>query len=485
MILRILGHKFRYECENLCRVFFPNEKIKVIEGPDGDDDILVVTKYENGISSVSVKYYDECIDFKSQSNSDNTELTLAHLIYKCLTSVTGYTPPWGVLTGVRPSKLMTRLISDLGDERANEYFKKDLLVSSAKTDLAYRVAKNEEKIINQSKPDSFSIYISIPYCPSRCSYCSFVSHSIAGPAAKKLFPDYLKYLKKEIEITGDIASKVNLRLESIYFGGGTPGILSAEQFNEIHESIKKSFDLSTLREYTVEVGRPDTVTYEKMDALKNAGVDRISINPQTFNQSTLDTIGRKHSVEETFNAVECARKFNFKCLNMDLIAGLPGEKTEDFIISLDSTVNLSPENITVHSLALKRSSSLNSSGKHVPEGNEASKMLDYTYSCLNKKGYIPYYMYRQSKSVGNLENVGWSKEGFQGLYNVYMMEECHTVLAMGAGGVTKLCEPGGTKVKRVFNYKYPYEYVSGYDTIIKRKSEIMNFYINLEQKDVN
>ena len=192
MILRILGHKFRYECENLCRVFFPNEKIKVIEGPDGDDDILVVTKYENGISSVSVKYYDECIDFKSQSNSDNTELTLAHLIYKCLTSVTGYTPPWGVLTGVRPSKLMTRLISDLGDERANEYFKKDLLVSSAKTDLAYRVAKNEEKIINQSKPDSFSIYISIPYCPSRCSYCSFVSHSIAGTAAKKLFPDYLK-----------------------------------------------------------------------------------------------------------------------------------------------------------------------------------------------------------------------------------------------------------------------------------------------------
>ena len=232
-----------------------------------------------------------------------------------------------------------------------------------------------------------------------------------------------------------------------------------------------------MREYTVEIGRPDTVTPEKLRALKLHNVERISINPQTFNQKTLDIIGRKHSVEQAVKAYQLARAYDFKSINMDLIAGLPEETVEEFMASVDTAISLRPENITVHTLALKRSSELNASGAKVTGGNEAKAMLEYASSRLSRM-YKPYYMYRQSKCVGNLENVGWCTEGNECLYNVFMMEECHTVLAAGAGGVTKLCEPGGTNVERIFNYKYPYEYISGFDKITERKNGIKSFYLS-------
>ena len=486
MILRIFGHDFHYECENLCRVYFPNEKIIIVYDGSGEDSKTVITRCEP-IDGGNIITVEAVIDGESRAYSskviadgtqlrDKSELKTAQLIFKSLSELTGYTPPWGVLTGVRPSKLMLRLISQHGEQEAKRYFTKDLLVSEEKTALAMTVADAEKKIINLSRDDSFSLYVSIPFCPSRCSYCSFVSHSIANPNAKKLFPQYLEKLEEEIEITGKIVGKLGLRLESVYFGGGTPGVIEASQLDSLLSAVENNFDLSTAREYTVEIGRPDTVTAEKLEALRRHNVGRISINPQTFNDKTLKLIGRNHSVEQAVEAYRLAEKYGFDSINMDLIAGLPGENANDFCRSVDKAVSLSPNNITVHTLALKRSSGLNASGAGVSGGNEAKKMLEYASKRLTEENYSPYYMYRQSKCVGNLENVGWCKPGGECLYNVFMMEECHTVIAVGAGAVTKLCEPGTTNVERIFNYKYPYEYISGFDKITERKNGIKSFY---------
>ena len=488
MILRIFGHDFHYECESLCRVYFPNEKINIVYDEGGEDEKTVITRccvIDGGnrleveaIIGEETRMLSADVFADESELSDKSELRICQLIFEALSDITGYTPPWGIQTGVRPSKLMLRLIDEMGEEEALRYFREDLLVSEEKTALAYTVAKTEEKIINLSEDNSFSLYVSIPFCPSRCSYCSFVSHSIDNANAKRILPEYLEKLAEEIELTGKLATELGLRLESIYFGGGTPGVLEAPQMDRLLGAIEKSFDLSSLREYTVEVGRPDTVTPEKLRILKLHNVGRISINPQTFNQSTLEEIGRNHSVEQSVKAYQLAKAYGFESINMDLIAGLPGESFEDFRSSVDTAISLSPENITVHTLALKRSSNLGTSGTEVSGGNTAKKMLEYASERLGKSRYAPYYMYRQSKCVGNLENVGWCKEGKDCLYNVFMMEECHTVLAVGAGAVTKLCEPGTTNVERIFNYKYPYEYISGFDKIIERKNGIKSFYLS-------
>lgn len=475
MIIRISGHDFHYECENMCRVFFPNEKINIVYDGSGQDGKTVSTLYEAGTVSCVTEIDGEKREAHSETSPDDAELNLVKLIFYTLSDITGCTPPWGVLTGVRPSKLMLRLINDYGEEGAKRYFEDRLLVSESKTELTQIVARAESGIIASSKPNSCSLYVSIPFCPSRCTYCSFVSHSITNANARKLLPEYLDKLRAEIELTGEIAAKNGLKLETVYFGGGTPGILEAPQLDALQCAIEKSFDLSHLREYTVEIGRPDTVTPEKLSVLRLHGTDRISINPQTFNQATLDTIGRKHTVMQSIEAYRLARGYGFKSINMDLIAGLPGEKFDDFHSSIDTAVSLSPENITVHSLALKRSSTLGYEGACITKGIPAAEMLDYSCSKLNASGYSPYYMYRQSKCVGNLENVGWCKKGKEGLYNVFMMEECQTVLAVGAGAVTKLCEPGGTDVERIFNYKYPYEYITGFDVICERKNGVTEF----------
>ena len=488
MILRIFGHDFHYECENLCRVYYPNEKINIVYDENGEDDKTVVTRcsptdsgnvveVEAHIDGVSKSAEAEVVASEEELR-DKSELKTAQLIFALLSEITGYTPPWGVLTGVRPSKLMLRLIDQMGEDGAWRYFTEDLLVSKEKTNLAQTVAVAEERIVALSEDNSFSLYVSIPFCPTRCSYCSFVSHSIANVNARKLLPEYLEKLADEIKITGEIAKELGLRLESIYFGGGTPGVLEAPQMDRLLGAVEKSFDLSTLREYTVEVGRPDTVTPEKLRVLRLHNVGRISINPQTFNQKTLEIIGRNHSVEQALKSYQLAKAYGFDSINMDLIAGLPGETFDDFCASIDTAISLAPENITVHTLALKRSSELNASGAGVSGGNEAKRMLNYASERLYGSGYAPYYMYRQSKCVGNLENVGWHKNSTECLYNVFMMEECHTVLAVGAGGVTKLCEPGTNNVERIFNYKYPYEYISGFDKITERKNGIKSFYLS-------
>lgn len=472
MVLVNKGHSFNYETENLCRVFFPLEKIEVTD-EDRESSRKIITEKVNDKISVEISFENEDKFLEKICNeSDDFELEIATLLFKGLTEITEYIPRWGLLTGVRPSKLMLKLCEEMGEEKAYEYFTQKLLVSDEKTSLAMSVAKCEEKIISRSERNSFSLYISIPFCPTRCNYCSFVSHSIEK--TKKLMAPYVENLCEEIKLTGEIAKNLGLKLETVYFGGGTPTTLSAEQLEKLLVAVEENFDLSTCFEYTVEAGRPDTVTREKLDVLKRKGVTRISINPQTFNDKVLENIGRKHTAEDTISAFRMAREAGFDNINMDLIAGLSGDTLESFSHTLDVINELSPENVTVHTLALKRSSNLAGDTTGLSGGRLANDMINLSHEKL--ASYIPYYMYRQSKSLGNLENVGWCKNGYECAYNIFMMEECHTILACGAGAVTKLKDPDSNVIERIFNFKYPYEYNDRLPELIERKNRIYGFY---------
>lgn len=478
MIIFVDGHKFHYETENLCRVFFPFDNIKVLrENCDWQVYTGEKNEKEEYTVTVSLKFEDYnktlTASLTGDTSDDERELKMVTLLYTLLTEYTGYTPKWGLLTGVRPSKLMNSLIEKDGLEEAKKYFMDSLLVSEDKTLLAATVAKAEKEIMERSEPESFSLYVSVPFCPTRCSYCSFVSHSVK--AAAELIPEYTELLCKELSIFGKIASELGLKLETVYYGGGTPTTLSPEQLQMVGDTIEKSFDLSAVSEYTVEAGRPDTITEEKLRVLKALGVSRISINPQTFEEHVLKKIGRCHTGAQTEEAFFLARKIGFDNINMDLIAGLPDDTVEGFGRTLERVTSLDPEGVTVHTLALKRSSEIVTGGELVKTGSMVAAMLDYAQKVLSEK-YNPYYMYRQSRCLGNLENVGWCKEGFEGLYNIYMMEECHSVFAAGAGAVTKLKEPCGKYIERVFNYKYPFEYNSRFDELMKRKERIKTFY---------
>lgn len=476
------NHSFHYEMENLLRVFFP-EKITVSEEiPEAEDYCLA--ELDGSTVSVTVRllgkeYSESKAAPFSEKNADDTdesflERKMALVMLELLSGITEYTPPWGILTGVRPAKLMSKLIESYGELWAISYFTNELQVSEEKTALALSVARKEAPIINASEPDSYSLYVSVPFCPTRCSYCSFISHS--NESAKKLIPEYVEKLCEELAVTGKIAKELELKLESIYIGGGTPSVLTAEQLKKVTDAISANFDVPSVREYTIEAGRPDSTTKEKLEVMKNCGCTRISINPQTFNDDVLKEIGRNHSAQMTLDCFSDAREVGFTNINTDLIAGLPTDTLESYERTLSKAIELSPENITVHTLALKRSSNIVTESRKTNSGIVASEMLSLTQKRLTDAGYVPYYMYRQSKCLGNLENVGWTKEGYECLYNVYMMEECHTVLAVGAGAVIKLKAPESNEIERIFNYKYPYEYISGFDEILRRKEYIGEFY---------
>lgn len=477
MNLYVKNHNFHFELENLTRLFFPNEKITVIRDFSEPQPPYIYTEVSDKITiSVNIGSFNKSETAVKKLADDDNELVSAQLLYKLLCDFTGLTQPWGILTGVRPVKLLRRLAEESNEEQAVKKFEKDFFVSNEKIALSRETEHNERKILELSKPESFSLYVGIPFCPSRCSYCSFVMASIER--AEKLIEPYTKLLCEEIKRTAEIANKLGLRLETVYFGGGTPTTLSAEQLDTVLGTVNKSFDMSTCREFTVEAGRPDTIDIAKLFALKENKVDRISINPQTVNDEVLKTIGRKHTAQQFFDAFELARKCGFDNINTDLIAGLPTDTPESFKNSLDSIVRLNAECITVHTLCMKRASRLTTEGVtlDLQQARDAREMLAYTQNILGQNEYIPYYMYRQSRMVGNLENVGWSKKGFESLYNVFVMDETHTILACGSGGVTKLKRNNPDYLERIFNFKYPYEYIDRFDELIQRKSGIMQFY---------
>lgn len=518
MVLAVINNPFHYEMEKLTMAFFPETKIRVEKigtleavrrlGKIGasneflrlfpnDTEVVTVMLYSDISAEKELgkegkhKLIEILVQFESSETDDfiaktetvpadmsldDMELIAARLLYEILSNITGVKPSWGVLTGVRPSKLMHKLTEEMGEDGARTYFTDHLLVAPEKTELAVTVAKAEKGIMAKSKPDSFSFYVSIPFCPGRCSYCSFVSSAVNTPSAQKLIPEYFEKLLSEIKRSGELAKGAGIQMLSAYIGGGTPSILTAEQIDTLLQTVYASFDMSQCREFTFEAGRPDTITAEKLSAIMDNGIDRISINPQTMSDDVLRTVGRNHSVKQVYDAYSAARSIGFKNINMDLIAGLPSDTPVGFEDSVKKIVELSPESITVHTLSYKRSSDLSFDDGMFAHAKDTALMIDTASKILSENGYVPYYMYRQTKSVGNLENVGWCKPGFESLYNIYMMEECHTILACGAGAVTKLKDPYGPELERVFNFKYPYEYNDRFEELLARKEALTEFY---------
>lgn len=484
MNLYCISHNYLYETEKLLFLFFPLEKNTVLREFTEDSGNYFYTEIINNDETVifksSFSYNGETVSDEKVIKSENVtdeEYELLSLAYPLLKKLCGFAPEWGMLTGVRPSKLIMNKMLETDEETAKNYFINHFFASPEKTELALSVAKAEIEIIKEIDEKSFSLYVSIPFCPTRCSYCSFVSHSIGTDSAKKLMPEYVNKLCDEIVFTGKKAKENGLKLTSVYWGGGTPTTLSAEDLDRVLTAIEDNFDLSNCTEYTVEAGRPDTITDEKLYVLKKHNVGRISINPQTFSNSVLEAIGRKHSAELTIEKYNSAREIGFDCINMDLIAGLPTDTFESFKNSVDKAISLGAENITVHTLALKRSSTIVTQNESdcVTE-KDVSKMLDYAKKALVESGYHPYYMYRQSKALGNFENVGWCKERKECKYNVLMMEEYEHILSVGAGSVTKLLSPGIEKIERIFNYKFPFEYISRFSELLEKKERISTFF---------
>lgn len=484
------GHTFKYEIENICKLFFTGTLFKHIYNTDVfniDDDVVItrLKKHKTKTSLLVIVKMDGNISKKRQvvennieNYDDECERLLSIAVYEALREITNIDVSWGIMTGIRPVKQMNYLI-----EKGNSFndvkkiFKEKYLVSDIKIDLCEQTLKNQMPIIESSKFNSYSLYISIPFCPSRCSYCSFVSSSIANKKALGTLDDYLDNLCKEIKYVADIVKNKNLRLESVYIGGGTPTTLTPIQLEKLFNCMYNNFPINSAREFTVEAGRADTITREKLEVIKKFGATRISINPQTFNDSVLKAIGRNHSADDVVKCYNMAKEVGFDDINMDFIAGLPNDTYKSFCNSIDKAVELSPTNITVHTLTVKRSCDLFSVDKldDIITQQDVSNMVDYAYNKLSQNLYLPYYLYRQKNTIKNLENIGYCKKGYEGLYNIFIMEEIHTIIALGASAVSKLIKEKSKKVKRIFNYKYPFEYNNNFKEILNRKNQLDDF----------
>lgn len=377
--------------------------------------------------------------------------------------------PWGVMCGVRPAKNIRTFIEDgYTKEQTKELFKEIYWVREEKFELAYNVYQNEKNLIAKKGDNGIGIYIGIPFCPTRCRYCSFVSTDLRYSSKYK--QDFTKKLCEEIEITAQIIKNTNKYIKSIYIGGGTPTSLSEEQLKDIFIAIKKYFDLEKLNEFTLEAGRCDTITKEKLSVAKEFGVNRISINPQTMNNETLKKMNRPTKREDIYEAFKIANEVGFECINADLIAGLPGEGFLDFEESLEKVMRLYPQNITVHAMCIKRGSDMKLSKINKTSARDVSEMVELSQRRLKEFGYIPYYMYRQKYMIANLENVGFAKKGFESDYNINIMEENQTIIALGGGASSKIVTENG--IERVFNFKDPIEYINKFDEIKERKIKI-------------
>lgn len=472
MTLLFIDHTFQYEIERLFRAFFPPIKIQLsndITLAEGDYCLTQRIREDNAVRLlVRLCAEDRALEQGGCVSADTPEKeqerVMSVLLYRVLSEFTGAGLPWGILTGVRPIRLLAGY--------SDEYALNKLLVSPEKLALARKIDRIQTPALAAVPKNSYSLYISIPFCPSRCSYCSFVSHSTDKAMAR--IDEYVDRLTQELNQTAKIAEECGLRLDTIYIGGGTPTTLSAEQLKRLFSALEP-FDRSFLREFTVEAGRPDTISRDKLNIIKQAGAQRISVNPQTMNDSVLEAVGRKHSAEETVRAYRLAREVGFDSINMDLIAGLPTDTEAGFCRSLDRVIELAPENITVHSLSLKRAAKLFRETDRRTCG--AAGMIEYTHKTLAENGYIPYYLYRQKNTADNQENTGYSKAGAESLYNMFIMEEVQTILACGAGASTKLVDTKNGRIKRVMNFKYPYEYLDRFDEIEQLKREVIEFFV--------
>ena len=380
--------------------------------------------------------------------------------------------PWGISTGIRPAKTARMMLDENAtDSDILNYMQSEFFVTPKKAQLSLDVAKKEHQLLEKRVKNGVSLYVGIPFCPTRCAYCSFISQAMAHN--QKFVQPYVEALLKEIEETALMAEKLGFKAETIYFGGGTPTTLSPENLNVLIERVKECFDITCLREFTVEAGRPDTFTDDMLSMLCQNGVNRISINPQTMNQKTLEKIGRHHSVEQTAAAFEMAQKYKCFSINADVIAGLPDETVENFAHTINEVCSLLPDAVTVHTMYLKRAARLINDFEKLRFAANMDTMVQHAYDYLTAGGYSPYYLYKQKNTLGNLENVGFSKEGHESLYNIYIMEEIQTILAMGGGASTKMVR--GDRIERVFNPKEASDYINRIDEIIDKKRNALEF----------
>ncbi len=478
MKLYLRGHSYRYAMEQLQLSLFPAEKVEYVTAPFAGCDGAVSSlsegkEYLTATAKITL-HGKTAFSRRRIRKADATEplrrQILRQCYYRAAVSLLGSEMAWGALSGVRPSKLTTRhLLAGGTPESADALMKNTYYVSASRRRLCVECSVESAAAASLLQENDISLYVGIPFCPTRCIYCSFVSQAIEKSGA--MLEQYLEALLQEIEATAELLAQMHVRVRTVYIGGGTPTTLSASQLDRLMAAIDRSIDHSARLEYTVEGGRPDTLSREKMDVLRRYGADRISINPQTMNDAVLRAVGRRHDAQAIVDSFADARAAGFAAINMDLIACLPGDTQASVADSLSRVIALGPENITVHTLALKKGAALFDRREHLVSDEDVRVMVTDGEAALRDAGYHPYYLYRQKYMSGSFENVGWTKPGSTCLYNIYMMEELQTILSVGAGGMTKVHFEGGRLV-RFHNPKYPKEYIERIGDVCAHKRDL-------------
>ena len=488
MKLYYRGHNYRYAAEQMLLTLFPTERPEYADAPPGPGEdalVLSLSRGETWATATAALTWGGA-EYRAARRCRVSELTdrlsadralqriLKLAFYDAGTAALGKEPPWGALTGVRPVKIPAKaMLAGATPAQAEKVLRDTYRVSPGRRKLAMDCAQASLAAQRSLGEHEVSLYVGIPFCPTRCAYCSFVSADVGR--ALKLIDPFLDALSREIRATGAMLADAGLRVRTVYFGGGTPTTLTAPQLDRLMGEIAEHIDLSACTEYTVEAGRPDTITAEKLAVLKRRGCDRVSVNPQSMSDAVLAAMGRAHRAADILGAFALVRESGIGCVNMDLIAGLPGDSADGFRSSLDRVLELGPENVTVHTLALKKGSRLMEGETPLPPGEDVAAMLDYAWAALRESGQIPYYLYRQKYMSGSFENVGWCLPGTESLYNICMMEELHTIVSLGGGGVTKLVDRHTGYIQRVANAKYPQEYIQKIDAICADKARVAEF----------
>lgn len=490
MELFLRNNDYKYAVEQIMLMLFPEERPVYPEAPGGglraELRLGSGRVYETAFCRITGPRgrFDGAARIRLPGTADDIERERLRQrivklsFYRAGIKYLGEKPVWGALSGIRPGKLMSDLLEQgLSDTAALRRFMQLYDTDETRARLCLDTAHAALRAERGLGARDVCLYLGIPFCPTRCAYCSFVSQTVERSMG--LIPPFLDALEMDIEATAESVRRAGLRVVSVYFGGGTPTTLSAPQLERVCAKLRESFDLSSCREFTVEAGRPDTITREKLEVLRAAGVTRLSVNPQTMSDRVLETIGRRHTAQDVVAAMETARSVGGFAINMDLIAGLPGDDPEGFKFTLGRVLELRPENITVHTLALKKGSRITLEGTRLPGPDEVGQMLGAALGELRGAGFEPYYLYRQKFMSGGFENVGWCLPGQENLYNICIMEELRSVLAMGGGASTKLVSGTG-RIERFFAPKYPKEYIESIGRVCADKEKTVRFYSALD-----
>ena len=487
MKLSLIGHDYKYAVEQIMLALFPQERpdyspdcVAGSDEPFAESHLSFGNTYAQAVTrircGVKVSRGTARVRRDRLAGKLTTDRLLQRIIkqsfFRAAAVFMENPPVWGSLTGIRPAQLAAAALeSGRSDKSVAKTLTGEYYVSPERANLCIETARTSLKVKQTLAPSDIALYVGIPFCPTRCAYCSFVSNSVEKSFG--LIEPFTDALLREIGGAAAMVNELGLRLIAVYIGGGTPTALPADALDAVMQALKTSFDLSYAREYTVEAGRPDTITGQKLEIIGKHGAGRVCVNPQSMSGHVLSAIGRKHTPQDALEAAGLVRQSGM-ALNMDIIAGLPGDTPGGFSHTLDTVLGLEPENITVHTLALKKGSRIMLEGTALPGGGDVAQMLDGASDRLRQSGYSPYYLYRQ-KFSGGFENTGWSLPGCEGLYNIFMMDELCTILALGGGGVTKLVSPGG-KIERIFNAKYPREYIMSEEKTKDKFRRIQGFY---------